>query len=108
MTALLSSDPHFFPESLSATTIGTVATCVTNTCTSQHLQRYLQPASADQPPAWDVLIGHYLGVDHVGHAHGVSSPAMADKLSQLDAQAAWVAGVRVCVPMCGTTHTHLL
>jgi hypothetical protein len=40
-----------------------------------------------------MLAGHYLGVDHAGHAHGVASAAMADKLAQMDDQIAYVAGM---------------
>ncbi|KAL3691933.1 hypothetical protein R1sor_005584 [Riccia sorocarpa] len=31
---------------------------------------------------WDVLIGHFLGVDHVGHTFDVESPRMGEKLRQ--------------------------
>lgn len=33
---------------------------------------------------WDVLVAHYLGVDHAGHAYGVQSDKMASKLRQID------------------------
>ena len=33
---------------------------------------------------WDVLIGHFLGVDHCGHRYGPNHPAMAEKLTQMD------------------------
>lgn len=33
---------------------------------------------------WDVLIGHFLGVDHAGHRYGPQHPAMNDKLRQMD------------------------
>ena len=33
---------------------------------------------------WDVLIAHFLGVDHCGHRYGPNHPAMAEKLSQMD------------------------
>lgn len=33
---------------------------------------------------WDVLIGHYLGVDHAGHRYGPDHPAMNAKLQQMD------------------------
>ena len=33
---------------------------------------------------WDGLIAHYLGVDHAGHAHGVESTRMQQKLQQMD------------------------
>ncbi|XP_042305847.1 GPI ethanolamine phosphate transferase 3 isoform X2 [Sceloporus undulatus] len=33
---------------------------------------------------WDLLIAHFLGVDHCGHKHGPDHPEMAKKLSQMD------------------------
>lgn len=33
---------------------------------------------------WDVLVLHFLGVDHVGHTFGPSSLAMEEKLKQMD------------------------
>ncbi|KAL4899648.1 hypothetical protein BDW74DRAFT_163051 [Aspergillus multicolor] len=33
---------------------------------------------------WDVIFGHYLGVDHAGHRYGPNHPAMAAKLNQMD------------------------
>ena len=33
---------------------------------------------------WDVLVAHYLGVDHAGHAHRVGSEEMVAKLRQMD------------------------
>ncbi|KAI8886373.1 alkaline phosphatase-like protein, partial [Backusella circina FSU 941] len=33
---------------------------------------------------WNVLIAHFLGVDHCGHTHGPSHPNMARKLSQMN------------------------
>ncbi|XP_061656325.1 GPI ethanolamine phosphate transferase 3 isoform X1 [Phyllopteryx taeniolatus] len=33
---------------------------------------------------WDVLVAHFLGVDHCGHTFGPDHPAMADKLIQMD------------------------
>lgn len=38
------------------------------------------------PEDWDVLVVHYLGVDHAGHTQGAGAPAMAAKLRQLDSQ----------------------
>ena len=40
---------------------------------------------------WDVLVAHFLGVDHAGHTNGVDSAEMAAKLAQMDAQLASVA-----------------
>ena len=33
---------------------------------------------------WDVVIGHFLGVDHVGHRTGPSHPSMVPKLGQMN------------------------
>ncbi|KAI9049541.1 hypothetical protein LZ554_006569 [Drepanopeziza brunnea f. sp. 'monogermtubi'] len=33
---------------------------------------------------WDVMIAHYLGVDHAGHRYGPNHPAMTAKLLQMD------------------------
>uniref|UniRef100_A0A3Q2TCL3 GPI ethanolamine phosphate transferase 3, catalytic subunit n=1 Tax=Fundulus heteroclitus TaxID=8078 RepID=A0A3Q2TCL3_FUNHE len=33
---------------------------------------------------WDVLLAHFLGVDHCGHRFGPDHPAMAYKLTQMD------------------------
>lgn len=33
---------------------------------------------------WDVMFGHYLGVDHAGHRYGPDHPAMTAKLKQMD------------------------
>lgn len=38
----------------------------------------------DNPDRWDVLVAHFLGVDHCGHWLGRNHPAMAAKLTQLD------------------------
>lgn len=38
----------------------------------------------DNPNRWDVLVAHFLGVDHCGHWLGRNHPAMAAKLTQLD------------------------
>ncbi|KZP23970.1 hypothetical protein FIBSPDRAFT_822718 [Athelia psychrophila] len=40
--------------------------------------------SAPKPQPWDVLIGHFLGVDHVGHRVGPDHPIMHAKLTQMD------------------------
>ncbi|KAJ5980078.1 hypothetical protein N7481_007376 [Penicillium waksmanii] len=33
---------------------------------------------------WDVIFGHYLGVDHAGHRYGPNHAAMASKLQEMD------------------------
>ncbi len=40
--------------------------------------------SIREPAEWDLVIGHYLGVDHVGHTYDVLSPHMAAKLQQMN------------------------
>lgn len=40
--------------------------------------------SASEIDKWDVVFGHYLGVDHAGHQYGPSHPAMTSKLKQMD------------------------
>jgi hypothetical protein len=38
------------------------------------------PKSTD----WDVLVLHYLGLDHIGHQHGPEAPQMHFKLKEMD------------------------
>lgn len=33
---------------------------------------------------WDVMILHYLGLDHIGHIAGPSSPLIGPKLQEMD------------------------
>ena len=33
---------------------------------------------------WDVMVLHYLGLDHIGHLAGPLSPLVAPKLRQMD------------------------
>ncbi len=42
-------------------------------------------AKMTQPETWDVLIGHFLGVDHAGHTFGVESAGMRRKIEENDA-----------------------
>lgn len=48
---------------------------------NEHLFPLLQPGATK---SWDVIIAHYLGVDHAGHRYGPDHPAMAEKLRQMD------------------------
>lgn len=48
---------------------------------NEHLFPLLEPEMRDK---WDVVIGHYLGVDHAGHRYGPDHPAMTEKLQQMD------------------------
>ncbi|KII84903.1 hypothetical protein PLICRDRAFT_345660 [Plicaturopsis crispa FD-325 SS-3] len=36
------------------------------------------------PQSWDLIIGHFLGVDHVGHRLGPDHPTMRTKLQQMN------------------------
>lgn len=47
------------------------------------INEYLLPLVKNHT-TWDVIVTHYLGVDHTGHAHGVQSGIMAEKLRQMD------------------------
>lgn len=46
--------------------------------------RHLFPLLRDETKPWDVIIGHFLGADHVGHRVGPDHPAMKAKLEQMD------------------------
>lgn len=39
---------------------------------------------AENATKWDVIFGHYLGVDHAGHRYGPDHPAMTAKLNEMD------------------------
>ena len=48
---------------------------------TEHLLPLLNPSNSTR---WDVIFGHYLGVDHAGHRYGPDHQAMSAKLSQMD------------------------
>lgn len=48
---------------------------------SEHLLPLLHPSNTTK---WDIIFGHYLGVDHAGHRYGPDHPAMTAKLQQMD------------------------
>ncbi|WPH04038.1 Hypothetical protein R9X50_00692200 [Acrodontium crateriforme] len=48
---------------------------------NEHIFPLLEPSMQNR---WDVIIGHYLGVDHAGHRYGPDHPAMNEKLKQMD------------------------
>ncbi|GAA6063504.1 hypothetical protein JCM10212_004766 [Sporobolomyces blumeae] len=55
---------------------------------TRHLDALLAIDDADvqgRPPTdWDVLVLHYLGLDHVGHLEGPNSPLMGPKQEEMD------------------------
>jgi phosphatidylinositol glycan class O len=46
--------------------------------------RHLFPLLEEDTKSWDVIIGHGLGVDHVGHRVGPDTPTMTTKLEQMN------------------------
>ena len=48
---------------------------------TEHLIPLLKPENTGK---WDVLFGHYLGVDHAGHRYGPDHPATNSKLREMD------------------------
>ena len=46
--------------------------------------RHLFPLLEEDVKSWDVIIGHCLGVDHVGHRVGPDTPTMTAKLQQMN------------------------
>lgn len=54
---------------------------------NEHLFPLVEPndkATNGSKPSWDVIIGHYLGVDHAGHRYGANHQAMASKIKEMD------------------------
>ena len=49
-------------------------------------RKAVPPSAASETPArpWDVLVAHFLGVDHIGHRLGPAHESMAAKLGQMD------------------------
>ncbi|EXJ87609.1 phosphatidylinositol glycan, class O [Capronia epimyces CBS 606.96] len=45
---------------------------------------HIMPLLDQSPQQWDVIFGHFLGVDHAGHRFGPDHPAMAEKLRQMN------------------------
>ncbi|KAF2878340.1 hypothetical protein BDV95DRAFT_673607 [Massariosphaeria phaeospora] len=48
---------------------------------TEHIFPLMQPTNTSK---WDVIFGHYLGVDHAGHRYGPDHPAMTAKLNQMN------------------------
>jgi len=48
---------------------------------TKHLLPLLKPENKGK---WDVIFGHYLGVDHAGHRYGPDHPATNAKLREMD------------------------
>lgn len=50
----------------------------------QGVIRHAFPLLENHGKDWDVIIGHFLGVDHVGHRLGPSHPTMKTKLQEMN------------------------
>ncbi|XP_041357687.1 GPI ethanolamine phosphate transferase 2-like [Gigantopelta aegis] len=62
---------------------GTTSFFVTDyTEVDNNVTRHLDSELVD--PDWDVMILHYLGLDHIGHLSGPTSPLIAPKLIEMD------------------------
>lgn len=48
------------------------------------LERIFPLMEPEKTGSWDLLVGHFLGVDHAGHRYGPDHPAMNAKLTQMD------------------------
>ncbi|KAL8735053.1 MAG: hypothetical protein Q9181_002967 [Wetmoreana brouardii] len=46
--------------------------------------QHLMPLLGSDVGSWDIIFGHYLGVDHAGHRYGPDHAATTDKLKQMD------------------------
>ncbi|KAL2426513.1 GPI ethanolamine phosphate transferase 3 [Exophiala dermatitidis] len=46
--------------------------------------QHIMPLLDQSPRQWDVIFGHFLGVDHAGHRYGPDHPAMAAKQRQMN------------------------
>ncbi|RPB01069.1 hypothetical protein L873DRAFT_1804425 [Choiromyces venosus 120613-1] len=73
---LFEGDMEYPYESLNVWDLHTVDNGV-----NEHIFPLLHSANASR---WDVLIGHYLGVDHAGHRYGPDHFAMREKLVQMN------------------------
>ncbi|OGM40359.1 phosphatidylinositol glycan [Aspergillus bombycis] len=50
----------------------------------QGVETHLLPLINHRQDEWDVIFGHFLGVDHVGHRFGPAHPEMSNKLKEMD------------------------
>jgi len=48
----------------------------------QGVVKHMEPQLKKQD--WDLIIGHFLGVDHCGHRYGPDHPEMTRKLTEMD------------------------
>lgn len=75
-SAYINPDLHFPYDSLNVWDLHTVDNGVL-----EHLAPLMDKSRSAE---WDVLIGHFLGVDHAGHRYGPDHHAMKEKLLQMN------------------------
>ncbi|KAF0689997.1 Aste57867_18587 [Aphanomyces stellatus] len=82
----LSLFPDLFHRHDATSGFFTTDTVEVDTNVTRHLQDELDPTmQSPKSLDWDVLVLHYLGVDHIGHLEGPHSPRMKHKLGEMDA-----------------------
>lgn len=52
---------------------------------TRHLDATLAPVPGTGSPGFDLLVLHYLGLDHIGHLEGARSSKIKPKLREMDA-----------------------
>ncbi|ETV70279.1 hypothetical protein H257_14185 [Aphanomyces astaci] len=78
--------PHLFHRHDATSGFFTTDTIFVDSNVTRHLHEELDPTMAHSNSRdWDVLVLHYLGVDHVGHMDGPHSSSMRHKLGEMDA-----------------------
>lgn len=50
---------------------------------TRHLDKVLTP-DEKKKPTFDLMVLHYLGLDHIGHLEGARSPKIKPKLVEMD------------------------
>lgn len=70
--------PNYFIRSDGTTSFFVTDTVIVDTNVTRHIDGEL--LSND----WDVMILHYLGLDHVGHVGGIKSPLLVPKQKEMD------------------------
>ena len=64
---------------------GTVSFFVTDyTEVDNNVTRHLETEVKERIDSWDIMILHYLGLDHIGHSLGARSPLIDVKLGEMD------------------------
>ncbi|KAE9553102.1 hypothetical protein FO519_003691 [Halicephalobus sp. NKZ332] len=74
-----------FPSEVFGKSDGTVSFFVTDyTEVDNNVTRHLESEIREEIDSWDIMVLHYLGLDHVGHSLGARSPLIDVKLKEMD------------------------